>query len=402
MKKVILSVVVLLMSMTSTMTFAQSSSSTESSGVILDSNSISQNWFISGGIGGSVYFGDGDALGSFGGRIAPAFDLAVGKWFSPYVGARLEYSGARLKGYTNNANGMFVYETVESGVYHDKWNYMFLHVDAMLDLLNLISGYNADRFYSLIPYAGGGWLRDYGREDKVNNDAFGINLGLLNSFQLSPKFDLNLDVRGTIVGSDDFDGQVGGRGMEGILNATVGVTYKFGTQGWEAATPASVVAGYIATIKDNESTIEKQKAQLAAAQKKNQEIEKELAAKEASVTKALQAARESGANVTMPSVVIAFEIGSSKLSNLGKANLENIAKVMKKAPASKKFKVTGYADTNTGSAKRNAQLSQERANVVADYLVECGVSRSMLNLNSETVGTMYLNDITLSRVAVVE
>lgn len=41
----------------------------------------------------------------------------------------------------------------------------------------------------------------------------------------------------------------------------------------------------------------------------------------------------------------------------------------------KKILVTGYADSKTGSAEFNQQLSEKRAQVVADELVKMGVNR---------------------------
>lgn len=66
----------------------------------VETNSFWSNWFISVGAGGNVYFGDHDRQADFGKRIAPALDIAVGKWFIPEVGVRLMYSGLSAKGAT--------------------------------------------------------------------------------------------------------------------------------------------------------------------------------------------------------------------------------------------------------------------------------------------------------------
>ena len=55
----------------------------------VETNSFWNNWFISVGAGGNVYFGDHDKQAKFGKRISPALDIAVGKWFSPGMGVRL-------------------------------------------------------------------------------------------------------------------------------------------------------------------------------------------------------------------------------------------------------------------------------------------------------------------------
>ena len=74
------------------------------------------NWFISAGVGGQVFFGDHDRQASFGDRLSPALDIAVGKWFSPSIGVRLMYSGLSGKGATQtwgDPNGG-IYNTPDS------------------------------------------------------------------------------------------------------------------------------------------------------------------------------------------------------------------------------------------------------------------------------------------------
>ena len=66
----------------------------------VETNRLWSNWFISAGGGAQIYFGDHDKQVSFGKRLAPALDIAVGKWFTPGIGMRLMYSGLQQKGAT--------------------------------------------------------------------------------------------------------------------------------------------------------------------------------------------------------------------------------------------------------------------------------------------------------------
>ena len=68
----------------------------------VETNRFWNNWYISLGAGGQVYFGDHDKQQSFGKRIAPALDVAVGKWFTPGIGVRFMYSGLQSKGATKH------------------------------------------------------------------------------------------------------------------------------------------------------------------------------------------------------------------------------------------------------------------------------------------------------------
>ena len=65
---------------------------------------IWDNWFVTAGGGIQVYFGESDTHGNFSDRIAPALDISVGKWITPSVGMRLQYSGLKAKGWTKLQN----------------------------------------------------------------------------------------------------------------------------------------------------------------------------------------------------------------------------------------------------------------------------------------------------------
>ena len=58
-------------------------------------NPFWSNWFFSIGGGAEATFGDNDKAGSFGKRISPTLNFAIGKWFTPGLGVRLQYSGLR-------------------------------------------------------------------------------------------------------------------------------------------------------------------------------------------------------------------------------------------------------------------------------------------------------------------
>ena len=64
-------------------------------------NGFWDNWFVTAGGGAQIYFGESDTYGSIGKRLAPALDISVGKWITPAVGVRLQYSGLQAKGWTH-------------------------------------------------------------------------------------------------------------------------------------------------------------------------------------------------------------------------------------------------------------------------------------------------------------
>ena len=62
-------------------------------------NNFGSNWFFSLGGGAEVLFGNDDTAGSFGKRISPTLNFGVGKWFTPGIGLRLQYSGLQARGF---------------------------------------------------------------------------------------------------------------------------------------------------------------------------------------------------------------------------------------------------------------------------------------------------------------
>uniref|UniRef100_A0AB33JE34 OmpA family protein n=2 Tax=unclassified Prevotella TaxID=2638335 RepID=A0AB33JE34_9BACT len=63
--------------------------------------------------------------------------------------------------------------------------------------------------------------------------------------------------------------------------------------------------------------------------------------------------------------------------------------------------VTGYADSATGSVKRNVWLSEHRAQIVADELVKMGIDRSKIKIESKG-GVAILSPISFDRRATVQ
>jgi OOP family OmpA-OmpF porin len=66
-------------------------------------------------------------------------------------------------------------------------------------------------------------------------------------------------------------------------------------------------------------------------------------------------------------VTILFNPGSARLSNVGKARLDEVALQMKQDPALR-AQVTGYTDAS-GSPDADQRISEQRAEAVKNYLV---------------------------------
>jgi outer membrane protein OmpA-like peptidoglycan-associated protein len=93
-----------------------------------------------------------------------------------------------------------------------------------------------------------------------------------------------------------------------------------------------------------------------------------------------------GIKITFDSGIL-FETNSSALQSVAKANIESLAKVLKKYPDTN-ILIEGDTD-NTGAEEYNQKLSERRAQAVADYQKSLGVAGSRIS----TVGLGELNPI---------
>lgn len=184
------------------------------------------NCFVSAGIGAQIYIGDHNKQMKFGDRISFAFDIAAGKWLTEDIGVRLMYSGLPVKGATQNgahSNG----KAISGKPWHGYWlteqefNLSNLHADVMFDLVHIIG--QQESKWSASPYVGIGWAHVGG---SPSADGLSGNFGVIGSYSLNSMLDINLDVRGVLL-KDGMDGEKGGTKGEGMVTATIGVSYKF-------------------------------------------------------------------------------------------------------------------------------------------------------------------------------
>lgn len=352
----------------------------------VETNGFWSNWFISAGAGAQVYFGDHDREAKFGNRISPALDIAIGKWFSPEIGARLMYNGLSAKGATRWGQAHSTGDQVDGwgiGMYKSKFKYFNFQVDAMFNLSNIICGYNENRVYNCSPYIGVGVMKV---TDDPKDASISGHFGIMNSFRISSAIDINLDLRGTLT-SDELDGEIGGRWGEGLFAATVGITYKINPRGWNSAKTVT------RNVYDN-TELNRMREKLNRLNEENARLADELARKsqEKPVVKQIASAN----------VLIVFPIGKSTLSNQARVSLGMLADAINAGDESTVYTITGYADAGTGSKELNERLSKERAEAVRDCLVdEFGVDASQLKIDYKGgVENMFYDDPRMSRAVI--
>jgi hypothetical protein len=354
-------------------------------------NPFWSNWFFSIGGGAEATFGDNDSAGSFGKRISPTLNISVGKWFTPGLGLRLQYSGLQARGFTYDAGADYVKGTqLKDGYYKQRFDYMNLHGDVMFNLNALFGGYNQHRVYEIIPYVGAGFTHNY---SKPHREALSVNAGIINKFRISNAIDINLELSAMGV-EDKFDGEVGGdHGYDGVLSATVGLTYRFPARGFRRPMPQLISQIELAAMQDKLAAMGAQNAQLknALIQAQNQPV--------AEVT-------ETEVIVPDPDIAprtVFFTIGSAELSPREIMNLSYLAEQMKQFPNAT-YTVNGYADSATGTPAFNKELSLKRAQAVKDALVKnYGIAADRLNIEAgggvDKFGQPILNRVVLVKSA---
>ncbi|SFS86211.1 OmpA family protein [Saccharopolyspora flava] len=83
------------------------------------------------------------------------------------------------------------------------------------------------------------------------------------------------------------------------------------------------------------------------------------------------------------STPITFDPDSSELNDQAQQTVTKVADLLKGAPQELKFTVSGFTASGTSSSQDSQQLSQERAQAVADQLTQAGISADRLQVSGQ-------------------
>lgn len=308
------------------------------------------NWFIQGQMGASYSLG-GTGLGKL---IAPAGQIAVGKYFNSSLGARLAISGWRGRAGSGSHPAYGFY-------------YGAATVDGLLNLSTLFCGKNPERFFNTRLIAGVGYNQTFDE----GASSFMARLGLQASFRLNEAFDFNVEALAN--GVSDRWNRKDDHSFDSYYNVLVGITYKFGTGfNWKCPECKPVVyknkskyydAAYVQSLND-----------------KINELKKQIADHKCPEPQPCPEVEE-----TTPGIKshVSFGLAKTTVPEDQQINILAIADYMNQYPESKAT-VTGYADKATGTDKINDELAAKRAESVANELVNrYGISRERLTVESK-------------------
>lgn len=234
-------------------------------------------WWISIGGGGQIYVGEDDngAPGnrtSFKSRATFAPTFSIGRRMSNIISLRAQISGGSLHGfndgwsgtYTNwwkqgtngdgfkhitkdpawdymgwqegvdysyrEIDGVMVYAPLGYGpnerFYMQHMRYISLSGDIMVNFLNLVDGYKANRKFEVNPFVGVGLYQRFAHNGNTVGTFIGGSGGLNLGFNITRNWQIYGEGRVVLL-SDEFDGQRGDMSNNGIAQATIGVAYKF-------------------------------------------------------------------------------------------------------------------------------------------------------------------------------
>lgn len=323
------------------------------------------NIFVGVGVGGMSVINDGFNTPTMN------FNISVGKYITPTWGVRGQFGGI-WQSLDAQDNGYHAYCK----------KFGEINLDAMLNLTNLIGGYNPDRAIDF--YAFGGptmnvakatsenvTIKQDGTQTATYNTngtkaRFGATAGLGLAYNVNNKWAINLEGRVGVTPSV-FGDASDCRKAEATGRLTIGATYTFGGKKF-------------ARVEDR--IVEKEVIKEVV-----REVPKEVVKE---VIKEVPSAAE---------VAIFFKIGKAKISPEGMVNVQLMAKAIKANPNTK-YKIAGFADKATGSASYNETLSEKRAQAVYDALVAEGVSESQLEKvamggTDNMFGKNYLNRVVI-------
>lgn len=186
-------------------------------GVVLPM-SRSGNWFVSIAGGATAFLGTPLGCEDLFGRLKPSYSFAVGKWFTPSVGARINYNGMQFKDARLSTQ-----------------NYHYIHADLLWNILGRRYARQEQVRWGLTPFAGVGLLHNATN----GRNPFAISYGVQGQYRISKRVSAVLELSGTTT-FQDFDGYGRtNRPGDNLLSLTAGFTFHIGKVGWKRAIDAT-------------------------------------------------------------------------------------------------------------------------------------------------------------------
>lgn len=253
--------------------------------------------------------------------------LHFGKWFTPVVGAEVE--------------GTAWFGSHDFGGTHNAFRGLYVGVNGLVNLTNLLCGYNGTpRKFELSAVAGTGWIHTFtpNQSDKANN-GLGVKNGLDFAFNLGKEKAHTISVRPAVL-------------WNVTHSHTMPLTF------CKNSAQLYLGVGYTYHFKTSNGTHHFKVYDVGAMQDEINRLREEVAKKPTEVVREQEIVKEVTKVVNSNEYVVYFAYNSDVLTSDAKATLDNVSGTVK---------VNAYASPE-GTKKYNKDLSQRRANAVANYL----------------------------------
>ena len=350
------------------------------------------NTFIGVNVGYNKMLKAGDSeLNGFGNDDATvSFGVNVGKWIVPSFGGEFTYD------YTKDAHNYF-------------GNSSFWGVNLLLNLSNSIWGYKGEpRTVEIVPFIGGGYYRTH--DVTSHNMAaragikFDINLGEKKAWQINVRPTINYLLTDNKVCSypnpqPRFDIN------RSWFTAQVGITYKFktsnGTHNFKFSDKLYTQDEVDVYMKNTDELMADVNRLRELSEKSKAENEA-LAQQVSDLNTQIKTLTEKNLELQMieKSIsVIGFEIGKDNILKTNRPSILNISEYLKNNEDAKVL-LTGFADSKTGSEKRNMELSVSRAEKVKEALIKEGVKSEQITVEGKGATVQPFSENDANRVVI--
>lgn len=323
------------------------------------------NWYIQGQFGGQETLGEA----SFGHLFNPNAQIAGGYNFNPYIGVRLAVNAWRSKGALN-------YVTDQGPQFAMwRWNYVAPTVDAVVNMTNLIGGYNPNRLVDVDLLAGLG--ANIGFNNKQANDVSSMlvdqhagplallwdgtkarfvgQFGFDVNFNVSKHVAIGLEFMANVL-PDSYNSKKAGN-ADWYFNGLLGIKYTFGKKYTE--TTRTIEPPVAPEPKVIERIIERVVEAPAPATNVVEQVVPEVFRRD-----------------------VFFRINTHTITKTEMVKVNEVAEFLKSHPDAKVV-ITGYADKGTGTMAINLRLSKQRAQTVANTLTKTyGIASSRIVVKS--------------------
>ena len=198
-------------------------------------NSFWDNWLVQVGMGMSLQNPYGTNFSNvFPNGSTFGVNIALGKWFSPEAGIR---GGVNWQnGIIANKQASYLASKEEPSGILDKKGFVALYADMLINLHNIIGGYDNNRVWNAVVYPRMGLAQNFSSTYK---ECPLLGVGATQIFKLNDRISLNADLSYQVTTSGFHDvkfhtGDNGGLNSNGWFDINVGVQYELGqTVGWQ-------------------------------------------------------------------------------------------------------------------------------------------------------------------------